>query len=149
MSTAAEVRASGRAAKLSSVPPMTWRADLLTIALATWLIVGLFLDGWAHGAQPELESFFTPWHAIFYSGFTAMTAWIGWLAWSRRAPGRRIERSLPRGYAPAAAGILLFSISGLGDLAWHQTFGIEQDLSALLSPSHLGLCLYAHSIQAL
>ncbi len=121
------------------VAPMTRREDLVTIALAAWLITGLFLDGWAHGAQPELESFFTPWHAVFYSGFTAMTAWIGWAAWSRRAPGGPIHRSLPRGYAPAAGGILLFSISGLGDLAWHETFGIEEGVSALLSPSHLGL----------
>ncbi len=126
-------------APAAPVVPMTRRGDLVTIALATWLIAGLFLDGWAHGAHPELESFFTPWHAVFYSGFTAMTTWIGWLAWSRRAPGRPAERSLPAGYAPAAAGILLFSISGLGDLAWHQTFGIEEGVSALLSPSHLGL----------
>ena len=80
---------------------------------------------WAHGAHPELESFVTPWHAVFYSGFTAITAWTGLLAWSRRAPGRPAERSLPAGYAPDAAGILVFSFSGLGDLVWHQTLGIE------------------------
>ncbi len=45
--------------------------ELLTVLLATWLIIGLFLDGWAHDNVPELESFLTPWHAVFYSGFVA------------------------------------------------------------------------------
>jgi hypothetical protein len=37
------------------------------------------------------------------------------------------------------AGLALFAAAGLGDMAWHLAFGIEQDLAALLSPSHLGL----------
>jgi hypothetical protein len=118
---------------------MTRRAELVTIALSAWLIGGLFLDGWAHRTRPLLETFFTPWHAVFYSGFAASAAWIGWLAWSRRAPDRSCAQALPRGYLPAGAGILLFSICGLGDMAWHQAFGIEQGLAALLSPTHLGL----------
>lgn len=118
---------------------MSRRGDLVTIALATWLIAGVFLDGWAHITQPALETFFTPWHAVFYSGFAAIAAWIGWQAWSRHEPGGSWARALPRGYLPAGAGILLFSISGLGDMAWHETLGIEQGIAALLSPTHLGL----------
>jgi hypothetical protein len=118
---------------------MTPRGDLVTIALATWLIAGLFLDGWAHNTRPSLETFFTPWHAVFYSGFVAVALWIGWLARSRREPGRTWAQALPRGYLAAGAGILQFSVSGLGDMAWHQTFGIEQGVAALLSPTHLGL----------
>jgi hypothetical protein len=34
---------------------------------------------------------------------------------------------------------MVFSICGLGDMAWHEIFGIEQNLAALLSPTHLGL----------
>jgi hypothetical protein len=118
---------------------MTRRGDLVTIALATWLIAGLFLDGWAHNTRPSLETFFTPWHAVFYSGFVAVALWIGWLARSRREPGRTWAQALPRGYLAAGAGILVFSISGLGDMAWHQAFGIERGVAALLSPTHLGL----------
>jgi hypothetical protein len=111
----------------------------VTIALATWLIAGLFLDGWAHNTRPSLETFFTPWHAVFYSGFAAVAIWIGWLARSRREPGRTWAQALPRGYLAAGAGILVFSISGLGDMAWHEAFGIERGVAALLSPTHLGL----------
>jgi hypothetical protein len=118
---------------------MTRRGDLVTIALATWLMAGLFLDGWAHNTRPLLETFFTPWHAVFYSGFAAVAIWIGWLARSRREPGRTWAQALPRGYLAAGAGILVFSIAGLGDMAWHEAFGIEQGVAALLSPTHLGL----------
>ncbi|MEA2186830.1 MAG: hypothetical protein QOK16_1841 [Solirubrobacteraceae bacterium] len=129
----------GRRAPDVAGTPISRRGDLVTIALATWLIGGVFLDGWAHKTQPALETFFTPWHAVFYSGFAAVAGWIGWLAWSRHEPGGSWARALPRGYLPAGAGILLFSVSGLGDMAWHETFGIEQGIAALLSPTHLGL----------
>jgi hypothetical protein len=53
-------------------------------ALAGWLVGGLFVDGWAHNTRPRLESFFTPWHGLFYSGFAAAAGWICWQVWSRR-----------------------------------------------------------------
>ena len=34
-------------------------------------------------------------------------------------------------------GILVFFAGGVGDLLWHTVFGIEEDLEALLSPTHL------------
>jgi hypothetical protein len=137
---AADIVAAGAPRRLDRpAASMVGRGDLVTIGLAAWLIAGLFLDGWAHNTRPLLETFFTPWHAVFYSGFAAITTWIGWLAWSHHEPGRPWTQALPRGYLPAAAGVLLFSISGLGDMVWHEAFGIEQGISALLSPTHLGL----------
>jgi hypothetical protein len=128
---------AGRAASAR----MSWRADLVTVALSAWLIGGLFVDGWAHVTRPQLETFFTPWHAAFYSGFVASALWIGWSVWSRRRPGAAWRDAVPPGYGPALAGLGLFAASGLGDLAWHLAFGIEQDIAALLSPTHLGLFL--------
>jgi hypothetical protein len=50
---------------------------LVTVAVATWLMIGLFVDGWAHNnLDTSLESFFTPWHALFYSGFAACAGWL-------------------------------------------------------------------------
>jgi hypothetical protein len=57
-------------------PRTAWRDDLLTVLLAAWTTVGLFLDGWAHTNPSELETFLTPWHAVFYSGFAATATWI-------------------------------------------------------------------------
>src|ERR1700738_519156 len=41
--------------------------------LSIWWLGGLFIDGWAHSNIPQLETFFTPWHAVFYSGYLAVT----------------------------------------------------------------------------
>ncbi len=133
--------------RLGDRPRMTRREDWTTVALAGWLMVGLFVDGWAHNTQPNLETFFTPWHALFYSGFTATAGWVAWSVLRRAGVGgsrtamdlRRLAAAVPVGYGYAVGGLVIFGISGLGDLTWHQIFGIEQDIKALLSPTHLGL----------
>jgi hypothetical protein len=33
--------------------------------------------------------------------------------------------------------VAVFAVGGVGDLLWHQVFGIEQGIAALLSPTHL------------
>ncbi|KRE76049.1 MULTISPECIES: hypothetical protein [Micrococcaceae] len=119
--------------------PTTAVEDAVTLAAGVWLLTGTYVDGWAHNNLRGLETFFTPWHAILYSGFAACALWIGALTWRRHAPGTRWREAVPAGYGAAAAGVLLFLASGLGDFAWHSVFGIEQNISALFSPSHLGL----------
>jgi len=89
------------------------------------------LDGWAHNTRPQLETFFTPWHAVFYSGFISVALWICWSVWRRSR--------VPAGYGPAPLGVAIFLLSGVGDMIWHLAFGIERDIAALLSPTHLGL----------
>jgi hypothetical protein len=125
---------------------MRWRDDLVTTVLAACLVTGLFIDGWAHNTRPRLETFFTPWHALFYSGFTATAAWICWSVWNRRSATGSWRASVPAGYGLGLAGIAIFLVSGIGDLSWHLAFGIERDIAALLSPSHLGLFLGAFLI---
>ena len=48
--------------------------DWLVAILSTFFVGGLYLDGWAHIHVPDLETFFTPWHAVLYSGFLAVAA---------------------------------------------------------------------------
>ena len=118
--------------------------NLVTIALGWWLMIGIFVDGWAHQhLGNQLESFFTPWHAIFYSGFVATAGWVLWLASRGWRAGRRGLAAFPAGYPLAALGVPVFALGGLGDLTWHTIFGIEVDLDALLSPTHLILFLGA------
>ena len=61
--------------------------DRWMVGLSAWLIGGVFLDGWAHVNLPGLETFFTPWHAVLYSGFLAVAALIG-VGVGRSAAGR-------------------------------------------------------------
>jgi len=103
VANAADIVAAGAPRHLDRSARVARRDDVVTIGLGAWLIVGLFVDGWAHNTRPLLETFFTPWHAVFYSGFAAVTAWIGWLVWSHHEPGQPWAQALPRGYLPAAA----------------------------------------------
>lgn len=107
------------------------RADLVLVGLGLWLVSGVFVDGWAHVNKTSLETFFTPWHGLLYSGAAAVFGYVALVA--RRAGG------VPPGYGAALVGGPLFLLAGAGDFLWHQVFGIEVGLDALLSPTHLVL----------
>jgi hypothetical protein len=111
--------------------------DLVTELLGIWLLLAVFLDGWAHLHVPGLETFFTPWHAALYSGLLAMAAWTATVIWRNREPGQPLARAIPAGYRGTVVGVVLFAVAGALDLAWHEILGIEVSLDALVSPTHL------------
>lgn len=115
------------------------RDDLITLLAGIWFVIGLFVDAWAHSNRPQLETFFTPWHAIFYSGFVATAGWVCWLVWRNVLAGRRGMHAVPVGYGTTMLALGVFLLSALADMIWHGVFGIEQSLAAVFSPSHLGL----------
>lgn len=117
------------------------RVHAVTLAASLWLIVGLFVDGWAHNTRPGLETFFTPWHALFYSGFGVTAAWMGWQVYRAQEAGYRGRDAIPAGYGLGLVGLGIFAVGGAGDLLWHTLLGIEQDIEALFSPTHLLLLL--------
>jgi hypothetical protein len=105
--------------------------DVAAALFSTWVVVGLFVDGWAHNAGKP-ETFWTPWHAVLYAGFLAGMAWF---ALDLRRDRRR--GTFVRPDPLVLAGFGLFAAGGFADTAWHTIFGVEKDLEALLSPSHL------------
>lgn len=111
--------------------------DLVTELLGLWLLLAVFLDGWAHLNVPSLETFFTPWHAALYSGMVATAAWTAVVIWRNRAPGQPPRQAAPPGYRGTAVGVMLFATAGGLDLLWHELLGIEVSLDALVSPTHL------------
>ncbi|APX01215.1 hypothetical protein [Arthrobacter sp. QXT-31] len=113
------------------------RRDLVTEFLGLWLVLAVFLDGWAHINLPGLETFFTPWHAALYSGMLATAAWTAVVIWRNRTPGQPLLQAIPPGYRGTAAGVILFATAGALDLLWHEILGIEVSLDALVSPTHL------------
>ncbi len=130
------------------VPTGRWQATsrqhLVTLLVGFWLMTGIFVDGWAHNHLGDrLETFFTPWHAVFYSGFLATALWIGWLGRQGFLRGKRGLAAFPDGYELGAIGVVVFALGGLGDMTWHTLFGIEVGIDALLSPTHLLLFLGA------
>jgi hypothetical protein len=109
--------------------------------LGLWFLAGLFIDGWAHNHGRVDDTFFTPWHAIFYAGFFAQASALVVAAFVNRGRGYTGLRALPAGYELAFVGAVVFATGGAGDLIWHTLFGIEVNVEALLSPSHLTLAL--------
>jgi hypothetical protein len=103
-----------------------------------WMMVGLFVDGWAHRNQKP-ETFFTPWHGLLYSGFMASAVWMLTVVRRHQRPGLSIRRTIPVGYGFRTVGVGVFGIGAFFDLLWHQVFGVEANIEALLSPTHLVL----------
>lgn len=128
--------------------------DLPVALLSLWLTIGLYLDGFAHHNLPDsLETFFTPWHGVLYSGFLALAGFLLFHQYRNMTGGYRWHQALPAGYSFALPGILLFFAGGLGDGIWHTVFGIEEGVEALLSPTHLllaagGVLLVASPLRA-
>jgi hypothetical protein len=117
-------------------PRAGWGDDLAAALLGTWVVGGLFVDGWAHLNQPGLETFFSPWHAAFYTGFVVSTVVLARLV-LRHQRGRFDPALVPAGYGLGLVGAGLFVAGGVADGAWHTMFGVETGVAALLSPSHL------------
>ncbi len=109
-------------------------------AASVVMIVGLQLDAFKHATDPDLETFFTPWHAIMYAGMALCGGTIAWFIRRNLKLGApNAFAAIPSGFHGAVAGMAILMVSGGIDTAWHTTFGIEKGLEILVSPSHLGI----------
>ena len=132
----------GQAAVSSSGQLIRGRSfDVAMIVVCSWLVFGGFLDAWAHNHIPSLETFFTPWHAVLYSGFLAVAVVIVGTVVVNHARGFSWSRSIPPGYALSLLAVPAFALGGVGDMFWHIFFGIEKNTDAILSPTHLLLMI--------
>jgi hypothetical protein len=80
-------------------------------------VFGLFLDGWAHNhLSSSLETFFTPWHGVFYAGYFLTTLSLLWWTLSRRKKFKTFTASIPAGHKLTLLGSLFFFFGGIGDM---------------------------------
>ena len=118
------------------------RFEWLVVLSSLWIFTGLYLDGWAHNNIPEqIDSFFTPWHLVLYSGYAATTAILGAQYIINVRKGYSLVRALPSAYMTSLLGAVIFAIAGNLDFVWHWLFGFEENVEALVSPSHLSLAV--------
>lgn len=110
--------------------------DWMMIGACTWLMIGGYLDAWAHN-HFTLDSFFTPWHGVLYSGFLAVAVVLMGTIVFNHAHGRSWQDAIPAGYELSVLAVCGFAIGGVGDMFWHILFGIEVNIDAQLSPTHL------------
>ncbi len=123
------------------------RFDWSVIAVSSWLLGGAYLDAWAHN-HIALETFFTPWHAVLYSGLLAVVAFLVGTFVRNRLRGYSPWQAMPAGYELSLLGAILFIFGGIGDMLWHVLFGIELSIDAALSPTHLALAVFLAVIVA-
>src|SRR5690242_20533044 len=126
MEAAQDYRASAGARAAPTATTTDTGFDWMFILLSTWLTGGIFLDGWAHNHGKVDQSFFTPWHAVLYSGYLAVAIFFVATILRRHARGAPWRLSYPAGYGAAVIGVPVFAIAGAGDLLWHIEFGIEK-----------------------
>jgi hypothetical protein len=130
---------------VATVAPASLVEDAVMALFGTALVVGAATDGWAHNTllqQIQQEGFFTPWHGLIYAAFAGSAAWTVFLAYRRRHAAAEWWRDgWPAGYRVGALGLVVFLLAGGGDAVWHTVFGIEANVAALLSPSHLCLAV--------
>lgn len=104
--------------------------DYAVAIASVWISSGILFDTWAHGHVP-VETFFTPYHGLVYSGMVVIFG-VFIAYWLR-------HRSFPPGYRVAALGIPLFLLAGVGDMFWHIFLGLEEGVDAIMSPTHQAL----------
>jgi hypothetical protein len=119
--------------------PFSTRERWTLLGASLWLVTGLQLDAYAHATNPDLETFWTPWHAVLYSGIAACGFTLLWLL-RPRLPEELTYRAVLRDTPPAlrvpVVGMALLLVGGAIDTLWHNLFGIEQGLEIFFSPSH-------------
>ncbi|MDO8628175.1 MAG: hypothetical protein Q7R56_00280 [Nanoarchaeota archaeon] len=123
--------------QISRFPHFSFSLEWLFVFFSFWQVVGVFLDGWAHIHLSTQETFFTPWHLVFYSGFLAVFLLLIFQLFKNHLKGYAWSRALPREYRLSLIGCFIFLFAAFGDLFWHTFFGVEIGIEALLSPTHL------------
>ena len=131
--------AAGRA--IAGEPADNIRLDWIMSLICCAIVFGLYIDGWAHNHGRVDDSFFTPWHALLY-GAVGLSGLVLILCHFRNvSKGFRWSKALPAGYTLSLIGFFAFGAGGVVDMIWHEVFGFEESIEALISPSHLFLAL--------
>jgi hypothetical protein len=129
--------ARSRSVPQEGYPVGTQAFHMRATLAALWMVLGGFLDAWAHHNLPDLETFFTPWHGVLYSGSAVCALILAYGNYQGRVAGYRFWRALPKGYNLALLGVTGFFVGGVLDMLWHTILGIEVTTEAAISPPHL------------
>ena len=120
--------------KLSPVAITNQKDRNLFIVAMLWFFIGAWIDSSAHTYLiDDIETFFTPWHAVLYSGY-AFSVLVAMYVKNKIKDYK---------FDVGVLGAVVFGIGGASDAVWHTLLGIETGVEPLVSPSHLMLFLGA------
>ena len=118
--------------KLSPIAITDERDRKLFIIAMLWFFIGAWVDSSAHTYLiDDIETFFTPWHAMLYSGY-AFSVLVAMYVKNKIKDYK---------FDVGVLGAVIFGIGGASDAIWHTLLGIEIGVEPLVSPSHLMLFL--------
>lgn len=98
--------------------PFSTRERWTFAGTSLWLVTGLQLDAYAHANFPDLETFWTPWHAVLYSGIAACGLALLWLLRPRLPRSvsllsyRDVLRATPSALRLPVVGMALLLVGG-------------------------------------
>jgi hypothetical protein len=110
--------------------------DWLMAMASLWLSGGIMIDAWYH-FHSTVETFFEPAHGLLYAGLLASYVFTGVTMYRARRRGCGWRETLPAGYEPTVAGLVVCLAGGVTDMIKHSLWGFEEGFNALLSPTHL------------
>lgn len=135
--------------------------DLVFTFVCFFSVLGLFIDVYAHsqGMAPA-EGYDSVFHRVLVGAFGAVTLLLAATFAANRLANRESENVvptagpllflrrpasqwLPLGYDVTLLGVAIYGVSIVGDFFWHEIFGVERNVEALFSPTHLGLLVGA------
>ena len=120
--------------KLAPTPITEKKYRYLMIVAMVWMFTGAWVDSSAHTfLLDEIETFFTPWHALLYTGY-------GFVVISAVYVKNKMKDYK---FDVGVLGAVIFGIGGASDAIWHTLLGIETGVEPLITPSHLLLFLGA------
>ena len=120
--------------KLSPVAITNQKERNIFIVAMLWFFIGAWIDSSAHTYLiDDIETFFTPWHAVLYSGY-AFSVLVAIYVKNKIKDYK---------FDVGVLGAVVFGIGGASDAVWHTLLGIETGVEPLVSPSHLMLFLGA------
>ena len=83
-----------------------------------WFFSGAWIDSSAHTYLiDDIETFFTPWHALLYSGYAFSVLVAMYI--KNNMKDYKVDVGV--------LGAVVFGIGGASDAIWHTLFGIETD----------------------
>jgi hypothetical protein len=118
-----------------TAPSFMERAILSVLVLT--VVFGLAVDTRSHRESAQIDSFFTRSHALAYAASSACAVFLLYLVRKRQTAGHKRLAAIPLGLESAIAGLGVYVLGGIGDMWWHTTYGVEQELKILFSPTHL------------
>jgi hypothetical protein len=134
LSDLTELRVLERYKRKEGFTPRVTAGELLILMVGVLVTtVGLTGDIARHitdSTSINADDFLSGWHLVLYGGVLSVGLFLGYGALRK---GLRFIGAVSFG----TIGFLILTFGGFADMVWHEVFGVEAEVEALVSPPHL------------